>query len=278
MLSIFIMFSNDRQEALNYTIACLKNMDGYKDCQKTLIIDGFAKSIPEDWQIVQVPRINGKFCWAKMWDAGVFSSIHEKIIYLDSDRLLPTNYLSLVDQYLDDDIFMFTSKHFMMVEKLPLELCQEILKIEDIGEILSRNDIIGKLRYEPRSGEIIHGPGKNVMSGSTAFTKKTYMKLGGVDHWYCGHGAYADTDFQMQACNSCLFVDTKLTELHYFHTKIENDKILDVDELKLLSLNNFIYYCYKWNVPHIIAENLAINSNISRQYVKDKFKEFSMVS
>ena len=58
-----------------------------------------------------------------------------------------------------------------------------------------------------------------------------------------------------------------------FKTEIVNN-----DTLKLLSLNNFIYYCYKWNVPHIIAENLAINSNISRQYVKDKFKEFSMVS
>ena len=35
------------------------------------------------------------------------------------------------------------------------------------------------------------------MSGSVAFTKKTYIRLGGVDPWYRGHGAFADTDFSL---------------------------------------------------------------------------------
>lgn len=265
LLSVFLMYSKDRSVPLSHTINCLRDMPLYSSSQKTLVVDGKIDKIPYDWEAIQVPRIKNKFCWAKMWDAGVFSSRFEKIVYLDSDRMLPTNYLELVNNSLKDDCFIFTSMHFNMLKEVDIDLCKSILQNKTFEEFISDEKTMGLVRYEERFIEPYHGPAKNVMSGSTAFTKKTYFKLGGVDHWYCGHGAYADSDFHMQASsNGCEFIDLKIPELHYIHNKVENKTVLKDKELWKLSLDNFIYYCDKWKLPFILAESLALRCGIDR--------------
>lgn len=277
MLSIFIMYSNDRAEALEYTLSCLRDMPLYEKCQKTLVVDTKVDRIPEDWQAVQVPRVDGKFCWGRMWDAGVFSAKHDRIVYLDSDRMLPKRFLSDVDEYLVDDMFIFTSRHFMMISDLSLSLCKKLLEQDEVEESLLSQDYIGKFKYEVRFESPCHGPAKNVMSGSTAFTKRTYIRLGGVDHWYAGHGAFADTDFHMQASvGGCEFLDLELPELHYHHNKMGDNKInLDDMTLRRMGLDNFIYYCHKWSLPLVLAESLAVRCGVMRpqRYVDKKLKE-----
>jgi len=273
LLSIFIMYSTDRYAALQHTLACLRVMPGYEESQKTLVVDGKIDRIPEEWEAVQVPRIENKFCWGRMWDAGVCTAKHEKIIYLDSDRLLPKNYLQKVEKIVEDDVFVFTSKHFNMLSDTPVVTCQKFLN----GWIeINDREIAGKIRYEPRFQEPYHGPSKNVMSGSTAFTKKTYFRLGGVDHWYCGHGAYADSDFHMQASvGGCYFADLEIPELHYPHAKLSEDRSeLDQHTLYRLGLDNFIYYCKKWNLPMALAENLAVRCGLKKptRYIDKKVR------
>lgn len=249
----------------------------YSEAQKTLVVDGKIDVIPPDWDAVQVPRVNGKFCWARMWDAGVISSKNEKIVYLDSDRLLPKNYLQLVDQNVEDDLFLFTSRHFMMVEELPIESCLSILSHDTLEGLMLDEKAVGTLKYEVRHEEPFHGPGKNVMSGSTAFTRKTYLRLGGVDHWYCGHGAFADSDFHMQAASDgCAFLDLEVPELHYPHNKLgDKNSPLKDKELWMLGLDNFIYYCRKWKLPIALAESLAVRSGVNRPavYVNKRARE-----
>jgi len=275
MLSIFIMYSTDRFEALDYTISCLKDMKLYKESQKTLVVDGKIDKIPKNWEVVQVPRFNNKFCWAKMWDAGVLTSQNEKIVYLDSDRLLPSNFLELIYENLEDNLFLFTSFHFMMQQKISLEKCKKILNssAEQFKEELD----LSFLRYEPLQAEPFHGSGKNVMSGCTAFTRKTYLKLGGVDHWYCGHGAFADSDFHMQAASAgCEFVDLQIPQIHFIHKKLDNNQnSLKDKDLWLLSLENFIYYCQKWKLPMALAESMAVRCDIKNphSYVSKKLKQ-----
>lgn len=276
MLSIFIMYSTDRAKALSYTISCLQDMEYYDRCQRTLIVDGKIDSIPKGWEHVQVPRVDGKFCWGRMWDAGVGVSRHPMIVYLDSDRLLPKNYLEMVIKKLKDDLFVFTTNHFAMTNELPIDVCKKFLTLRDPLCMLMKDEYLGNMLYEPRFQEPFHGPNKNVMSGSTAFTKKTYLKLGGVDHWYCGHGAYADTDFHLQAALAgCSFVDLGLTELHFPHPKLgENNKALDQSVLQKMGLENLIYYCWKWGLQNSIAEQIAYRCNIPRpaQYVDKRMK------
>jgi hypothetical protein len=271
------MYSNDRAEALKYTLSCLRDMPLYDKCQRTLVVDTKVDSIPEDWQAVQVPRVGGKFCWGRMWDAGVYAAKHDKIIYLDSDRMLPRSFIQQVDDNLQDDVFIFTSRHFMMLSDLSLPLCKNLLEAEEVEEMLLEKEYMGKFKYEVRFEKPCHGPAKNVMSGSTAFTKRTYIKLGGVDHWYRGHGAFADTDFHMQASlDGCRFLDLQMPELHYHHNKMGDSKIeLDEVTLRRMGLDNFIYYCDKWGLPMVLAESLAVRCGVMRpqRYVDKKLKE-----
>ena len=237
------MFSNDRELQLNLTLKNLKAMNGFNQCQLTIVSDGKCKV--RDYDVVQVPRID-KFCWADMWNAGVATAKHDQIWYLDSDRLLPTNYIELLKDAVVDDVFCFTSRHFLMLKQLDYSVCEEFLKTNQKARI----NAIDHLKYEPRFGKVTHTPKKNVMSGNTAFTKKTYYKLGGVDRWYKGHGAFADNDFHNAATIAgCKFIDFEVPELHCYHDKKEGNKTLTNKELNLLALENYKYYCKKWNLP-----------------------------
>lgn len=271
------MYSTDRSKALENTLSCLKGMDLYESCQKTLIVDGKIDFVPADWEAIQVPRIQGKFCWGRMWDAGVGSAKYNKIVYLDSDRLLPASYLKQVHEKVQDDLFLFTSLHFMMTMEMPIESSKKFLQSLDMRAAISNTEFLGRVRYEPRHGSPFHGPSKNVMSGSTAFTKNTYFRLGGVDHWYCGHGAYADSDFHMSAATQGVeFLDLQLLELHFPHKKLSDaNNSLSSVELDQLSLDNFIYYCDKWSLSLTLAENLAVRCNIKnpKKYVDKKLSQ-----
>lgn len=279
MLSIFIMYSTDRREALEATISCLEDMPLYRESQKTLVVDGKTDLVLPDWEVVQVPRVGDKFCWGRMWDAGVCTARYEKVVYLDSDRLLTPDYLSQVANLVKDDHFLYTSHHFQMLKKLPVNTCKEFLYAMGEQGVFMNDEFMGSVKFEARHGEPIHGPGKNVMSGSTAFTKNTYFRLGGVDHWYCGHGAFADTDFHYTAAvGGCQFIDLKIPELHWPHDKKENKKALEDQELWLLGLDNFLYYAAKWELPLVLAENLALRCGIKKtsSYVKKRLKDLHL--
>jgi hypothetical protein len=151
------------------------------------------------------------------------------------------------------------------------------LSVEECLDIMDGNSY-DFVQFEPRHWKPLCGPGKNVMSGSVGFTKTTYNRLGGVDYWYCGHGAYADSDFHLQAAvNGCRFVDLELTELHFPHSKLSKGKVLSEKKLRQLSLDNFIYYCLKWGIPKSRMISVAKRSMLKCpvRYVNEKIRLFS---
>jgi hypothetical protein len=271
------MYSEDRFKQLEYTISCLQDMKFFDQCQKTIILDGNANIVIPNFEVIRVPRINNQFSWANMWNAGVCSARFPVIWYLDSDRLLPEMYIETLLKSVIDDVFVFTSQHFMVTKDMSLELCKDFLQLKDWSGVFTSDKFLGCLQYEPKNELPFHGPGKNVMSGNTAFTKKTFFKLGGIDPWYKGHGAYADTDFHMLASQTCKFIDLSISEIHYHHSKKDNNHDLSKVQLDKLGLDNFIYYCRKWDLPMAYAENLAFRAGIhhSAKYVYNKVKEFS---
>lgn len=276
MISLFIIYSQDRKQALETTISLLAEMPLYNQCQKTLIVDGETNIFLPQWKQIEVPRVDGEFCWSYMWDAGVTSAQYEKIIYLDSDRLFPPSFLELMNQNIADDAFVFTSYHFMMKQELNKDRIKTILHKLLNDKELQPEDYFDSLVFEPRFGTPVHNYGKNVMSGSTGFTKRTFYRLGGVDPWYRGHGAFADTDFHFAAYNGgCSFVDLGLPELHYPHKKLANNKEVKTMEFRRMCLNNFIYYCHKWGLPSSLAESMAYDCNLKypAKYVEKKLED-----
>jgi len=114
------------------------------------------------------------------------------------------------------------------------------------------------------------------MSGGTAFTRTTYFKVGPVDPWYRGHGAFADTDFHQKAfIAGCKFVDLKIPELHLHHDRIDGERSLDHMEYMRLGLNNFIYYVRKWGLPKMYAEDMAYKLGVfqAKKYVTERFAQ-----
>jgi hypothetical protein len=278
MISVFIMFSNDRLTQLEATLSCLRDMPEYAQCQKTLVVDGIPSLVVPDFDTISVPRVHDEFIWANMWAAGVCSARYDIILYLDSDRLLPSNYMELLLSNVKEGVFVFTSLHFLMMGDLEVGECKKLLADPRPG-VFTEPSYLGKFRYEPRFQNPIPGSGKNVMSGNTAFTKQTFLSLGGIDPWYRGHGAFADTDFHMQAAQAgCQFVDLKVPELHCKHPKLDNNDLeLEETGLRLLSLDNFIYYCNKWKLPLSLAESMAFNCGLNdvRKYVRHRLKSLA---
>lgn len=271
MLSIFIMFSNDRVDQLQLTLATLDRMKLYDQCQKTLVVDGKPQVLVPGYDTISVPRVRGKFCWSDMWAAGVCSARNDAVLYLDSDRLMSSNYLELIMDNVRDDAFLFTSRHYMMKKSLQLTDYWSFLE-DPRSESITEQPFLGSMLYEPRHEQPFYGPGKNVMSGNTAFTKNTFFRLGGVDPWYCGHGAFADSDFHMTASSGgCQFIDLEVPELHCEHLKRDNNnQEISDDALYLMGLDNFIYFCHKWGLPLSLTESVAFGAGVmdARKYVR----------
>ena len=260
MISIFIMYSSDRKQYLEKQIEHMRNMASYDKCQKILVLDGELNVDFEELEVVPLDR-GYNFNWSDAWWAGVNHCENEKILYLDSDRLLPLDYLEKIEPLIDDGKFVYASNMFTLclwpgkgtvdkfLQMTPKEVREELCDLKD-GMIVDDT----KLKFP------VARHGKNPMSGNTAFTKSTFVSSGGVDPWYSGHGAFADSDYFMQMHKEgAEFVDVEESiELHFGHTKKdEYGKNLSAKELGLSSLDNFIYYCKKWKIPKQRAVDVA---------------------
>lgn len=237
------MYSPDRLEQFKIALACLKEVDGYNDCQKILLVDGNPNIFPENFEIYEVKRPRDRFNWAAMWNAGVEYSKGDICWYLDSDRIVPKNYLDFV---VEDDAFYYTSNLFQFTKNFSLQYIKMFreINVKDIKRFYHRYKRF--LFYDTRYSLPLTSPGKNVMSGNVIFKKEAYIKSGGVDPWYEGHGAFADTDFTTQCYNlGFKFVNNYALELHLNHEKVEGNS-LSFKELGILGLNNMVRYCKKW--------------------------------
>jgi hypothetical protein len=216
MISIFVMYSADRLPQLKTMMQCLEAMEGFADCQKILVVDGQTNIRPEGWEVIEVPRPLGVFNWASMWEAGVDASTNENIIYLDSDRILPLDYLTKVEEVLKDNVVLFCGSLFNFKEYHdPEEILdiQQTMTLDKIRDDWATYKVL--FDYDPRWRLPLNGPGKGPCSGNTAFTKTTFKRSGGVDPWFEGHGAYADTDYHKQLHEMGVeFIDMDVPELH----------------------------------------------------------------
>jgi len=108
MISIFTIYSPDRKPQLKNTLACLKDMDLYEHCQKTLVVDGKSNVWPNDWMVIEVPRKGKYHSWKEMWDIGVSTASNDTVLYLESDRVLPTDYLLTILENIKDNKILYS--------------------------------------------------------------------------------------------------------------------------------------------------------------------------
>lgn len=161
---------------------------------------------------------------------GVRLAEAEKVIVLESDRLLPTGYFARVLDELRPGVQITTKKM--------LKLTQAVSDHE-----LRNGEYSFVEEFRSESNEIGM---RNIWSGNTAFMKSDYLKVGGMDERYVGYG-WADSDMtlnmQSQGVKSIFRPET---ELHLWH----EPATYGTGDQKQMFVGNGIYFCTKWNKPY----------------------------
>lgn len=272
-MTLAILYSNDRRLQLQQTISCINEMSLQSKCQKLLIVDGiFDKKVKvDDFQVIELQREKNFYCWGNAWDKIVENAKHDIVLYLDSDRILPQNYLKLVVENINDNLFLFPLYLYSTLKDLPLSFIKEIrdeLNSDYLNYKKYSNFISPDHRIFSNPVDAIRK--KNPMSGCVAFTKKTFYDSGGLDKSYIGWG-YPDTDYFMQTYKmGCNFLPLHVSEIHLFHNYDDGGKkFLNRREVRLMGLWNGVKFCKKWDIPiHASILKLAEEMQINIELVK----------
>tara|TARA_Y100000034_G_scaffold72508_1_gene87405 strand:- start:119 stop:934 length:816 start_codon:yes stop_codon:yes gene_type:complete len=266
MLTIIIHYSKDRLPQLKNTISCLEEVHGTEDAQKILLVDGQTNIHPPGWQVEELPRSDENFynC-SETWNKGVELANNDKIWVLESDRIVPINWLLSALSKMDIE-FLFPSLLYSLNASYPLEILKEIRDNPSAHE--------NKLTPDHRVTHPDNGVSrKNPMSGCVLFTKKTFELMGGFDEDYMQAG-YHDLDAFRSAHNKGIgFRSIAGRELHQKHGYVGGTRLF-----RLVNLWNAVHYHDKWNIelhPNIINLAKSLNIDIKRtqknihQFVKE---------
>jgi hypothetical protein len=270
MLSLYILFSNDRLEETKTTINCLHDCPEFESCQKILCSDGPTNFHPEGFLVLEIPRPeSGLYCWANMWDAALDVCIFDKVLYIDSDRILPTTGLRTIIDSIHEDTFVFPERLFSFKDKCDIKTVKETRdSIHDNINLLKPDHRIFSSAWDAVRK-------KNPMSGCTGFTKDTFIKSGGLDAAFQGWG-YPDTDyFEKTSRMNMKFTSLDMDELHLHHTYE-----VPTRELKLMNLWNGCQFCRKWGHeihPNLkqIAKETNVPIRLAERYNMKKFLEIA---
>jgi hypothetical protein len=186
---------------------------------------------------------------------GVNVASSDKLIILESDRILPEGYFASVIDQLEEGVQITTKR---MLRPLADLTDEEIAKTDTrwakdlpIEKYEGRRD---GFNLEMRNEEAKPGE-RNMWSGNTALMKSDYEKAGRMDEFYKGYG-WADCDMTLTmegAGIQSIYRDE--IEIHLWHEAMtygEKNK-------KDLFQNNGVYFCKKWkqSFPIFLRKQIA---------------------
>lgn len=167
---------------------------------------------------------------ARMINCGVRNCLSDKVVVLESDRILPKNYFEIIEQELKPKISITCRD----MKKLKSQVSDDEIRQEQF----EYND-------ENRS-ESNHIGVRNMWSGNTAFWKNDFFEADLMDEGYVGYG-WADSDMTNKMNEiGVKSVFRPETELHLWHPSQTYGKT----NQKRLFINNGIRYCKKWNAEY----------------------------
>lgn len=182
----------------------------------------------------------------KLTNFGVQQTISEKIVVLESDRILPYNYFT--------DIFEQLKPGLQITTKKMLKLTAPAS-----DEQINNNDF--SYKEEIRSEESQIGM-RNVWSGNTAFMKADFIKAGQMDEEYKGYG-WADNDMTERMSEIVCSIFRPEIELHLWHPPLTYG---DGDQ-KRMFLENGLKFCRKWNKPLPNWFRMELKENRTAQWI-----------
>lgn len=239
-----MLYSPDRLEQLNKTIACLKDTEGFGDCEKILCVDGKSNVKLDGFEIIEIPRKKDLYCWADALNTGVKKATREIILYMDSDRIVPTSFLIKVQQIINRRCFVFLSRMYSLRGNVDLQYIRKLRNDINNGSLDKHKK---NLKADHRTLNPLNIDKKNPMSGCVAFYQDDFLALGGFDASFVGWG-YPDYDFFMNLTkNKYQLTPIKGVEIHQHHTYN-----IKPDLRHAMNAWNCARYHDKWKLPYPI--------------------------
>lgn len=161
---------------------------------------------------------------------GVDYADSNKVIILESDRILPSGYFNAVIDQIGPSISITCSN------------MKKLTKPATDDEIRSAS-----FEYKDESRSDLNRIGvRNMWSGNTAIWKPDYIRAGKMDESYIGYG-WADSDMtNRMKMIGVLEIFRPEIELHLWHPSATYGK----SDQKALFIKNGINYCRRWDVEH----------------------------
>lgn len=239
MIASFIIgFHSARMDNLTQTLYFLDkyHLETIQECELVLICqDKCEEIIKENWKSQQQFNMEAECMQLPIvTNFGINQSQSEKIIVLESDRILPKGYFSSVIAQLKNGVQITTKNMIKFAKPFTNE---EI----DSKEWKTTQDF----NHEHRSENNEIGL-RNMWSGNTAFMKSDFMNAGKMDESYKGYG-WADSDmtYTMEKIGVQSIYRDEL-ELHLWHPSATYG---DGDQ-KQMFIDNGLRFCKKWEKDH----------------------------
>ena len=168
----------------------------------------------------------------KVTNRGIELCESDKIIILESDRILPQGYFHDVIADIREGVMITTDKmHHLIKPATDYQIEHNTYEYKDEARTQVNN--IGQ---------------RNMWSGNTAIHKADFYKVGRMDENYVGYG-WADSDMTNQMSKlgiKSIFRDE--IELHLWHPKAS----YGTGDQKKLFVDNGVYFCKKWSIDYPI--------------------------
>jgi hypothetical protein len=249
--SFVIGFHTARIENLNQTLRFLKKQRVIQECELVLVCQDTCTELicpskelrGEGWaskqhfnmevECMQLPVLT---------NFGVEKASCDKIIVLESDRILPKGYFAEVIDQLEEGIQITTKDMIKFTKHFTDEEIQTGQWKSGLWNPSRPDEADVDYKEEHRSNTNEIGL-RNMWSGNTAFMKSDFEKAGRMDESYKGYG-WADSDmtYAMEAVGVKSVYRYEL-EFHLWHppaTYGEGDQ-------KQMFIDNGIRFCNKWD-------------------------------
>lgn len=166
---------------------------------------------------------------SKVTNFGVEKSGCDKLIILESDRILPVGYFQSVITQLEQGMQITTAKMFRLTHPAD-DFMIDTKQFDYVEELRSPDNHLGQ---------------RNMWSGNTAIMKTDFYKAGKMDENYLGYG-WADSDmtYATEAAGIKSVYRTEI-ELHLWHEPATYGQ----GDQKKMFIDNGLRFCRKWNKP-----------------------------
>lgn len=174
----------------------------------------------------------------KMCNFGVSKASEDLIVLLDSDRILPSGYFDKLNLELKRGQFASCKKML----NIKSECSDEQIESEDFEFAEEERSMTWEIRR------------KNLFSGNTAFFKRDYLDVGGMDESFVGYG-FADNDMTLNVMSKGMTpIWSDSPEYHLYHEKLvmEHGKLVDFVQYRKTSQLNLNRFLKKWKLKEMI--------------------------